>query len=139
VSEISLNEWLFLAHLLPFTLAARVAVQLVALPRLVDFMARCAGNRWLGRFPVNHGCYEVEQLALLADIAAWITHGQGRCLGRSLVLFWLLKPRGEPAELLIGISKGASALHSHAWIESRRGVIGDHPQLIRRFVILLRF
>jgi hypothetical protein len=105
----------------------------------MGFMARSTRNRWLGRFPVNHGCYEVAQLALLADIAARVTHGQGRCLGRSLLLFWLLKTRGEPAELLIGISKEAAALHSHAWIELNGRVIGDHPQLIRRFALLLRF
>ena len=102
-------------------------------------MARCAGNRWLGRFPLNHGCSEVANLTRLADIAARVTHGHGRCLIRSLLLFWLLKVRGEPAELLIGISKEAAALHSHAWIELRGRVIGDHPQIIGRFVILLRF
>jgi Transglutaminase-like superfamily len=137
--EISLDEWLFLAQLVPFTLAARVAVKWVALPRLMGLMARCTGNRWLGRFPVNHGGYDVAQLALLADIAARVTHGQGHCLGRSLLLFWLLRVRGEPAELLIGISKEAAALHSHAWIELKGRVIGDHSQLIRRFALLLRF
>jgi Transglutaminase-like superfamily len=139
LSEIPLSEWLFLAQLVPFTLAARVAVRLVALPRLMRFMARYTGNRWLRCFPVNHGGYEVAQLAPLADIAARITYGQGRCLGRSLLLFWLLRVRGEPAELLIGIDKEAAALHSHAWIELRRRVIGDHPQFIRRFTLLLRF
>jgi Transglutaminase-like superfamily len=139
LSEISLNEWLFLAQLVPFTLVARVAVKWVALPRLVGFMARYAGDCRIRRFPVNHGGYEVAHLARLADVAARITHGQGRCLGRSLLLFWLLKARGEPAELLIGISKEAAALHGHAWIQVRRKVIGDHPQIIRRFAILLRF
>jgi len=139
LSEIRPAEWLFLAQLVPFTLAARVAVKLVALPRLVGFMARCVGRRWLGRFPVKHGGYEVAHLTRLADIAARITHGQGRCLGRSLLLFWLLKVRGEPVELLIGISKVAAVLHSHAWIELRGRVIGDHPQMIRHFAILLRF
>jgi hypothetical protein len=139
LSKISLNESLFLAQLVPFTLAARVAVKWVALPRLVGFMARCAGNRWLGRFPLNHGCSEVANLTRLADIAARVTHGEGRCLARSLLLFWLLKARGEPAELMIGISKEANSLHGHAWIQLRRRVIGDHPQLIRRFALFLRF
>jgi hypothetical protein len=103
------------------------------------FMARYARNRWLRCFPVHHGGYEVAQLALLADIAARITYGQGRCLGRSLLLFWLLRVRGEPAELLIGINKEVAALHSHAWIELRRRVIADQPQFIRRFTLLLRF
>jgi Transglutaminase-like superfamily len=139
LSELSPNEWLFLAQLVLFILMWGVAVRLVALPHLMGFMARCVGNRWLGRFPVYHRYYEVAHLARLADMAARVTHGQGRCLGRSLLLFWLLKARGEPAELLIGISKAAGTLRSHAWIELRRRVIGDHPQIIRRFAILLRF
>jgi hypothetical protein len=88
---------------------------------------------------MNHGCYAVAHLTRLADIAARVTHGQGRCLGRSLLLFWLLKVRGEPAELLIGISKEAASLHGHAWIQLRQRVIGDHPQFIGRFTLLLRF
>jgi len=139
LSEISLSEWLFLTQLVPLTLVARVAVKLVALPRLLGFMARYTGNRWLRWFPVHHGGYEVAQLAPLADLAARITYGQGRCLGRSLLLFWLLRVRGEPAELVVGIDKEAAALHSHAWIELRRRVIGDQPQFIRRFTLLLRF
>jgi hypothetical protein len=139
LSKIPLNEWLFVAQLVPFTLAARVAVKWVALPHLMGFMARYTGSRWLRHFPVHHGGYEVAHLTRLADLAARVTHGQGRCLGRSLLLFWLLKARGEPAELLIGISKEAASLHSHAWVESRLRVIGDHPQIIGRFVILLRF
>jgi hypothetical protein len=120
-------------------MVARVAVKWVALPHLMGFMAQSTGNRWLRRFPVHHGGYEVAQLALLADIAARITYGQERCLGRSLLLFWLLRVRGEPAELLIGIDKEAANLHSHAWVELRRRVIGDQPQFIRRFTLLLRF
>jgi hypothetical protein len=123
----------------PLTLVARVAVKLVALPRLMGLMARYTGNRWLRCFPVHHGGYEVARLAPLADLAARITYGQGRCLGRSLLLFWLLRVRGEPAELLIGINKEVAALHSHAWIELRERVIGDHLQFIRRFTLLLRF
>jgi hypothetical protein len=51
----------------------------------------------------------------------------------------LLKARGKPAELLIGISKEAAALYSHAWIELRSKVIGDTPQSIGRFALLLHF
>jgi Transglutaminase-like superfamily len=139
LSEIPFNEWLFLAQLVPFAMVARVAVKWIALPHLMRFMAQSTGSRWLRHFPVNRGGYEVAHLARLADLAARITYGQGRCLGRSLLLFWLLKARGEPAELLIGISKEAAYLHGHAWIQLRQRVIGDHPQIIRRFAILLRF
>lgn len=127
LSEISPNDWLFLTQLVLFSLTVGVAVRLVALPRLIGCMARGAEHRWLGRLPLHHNGYEVARLAALADLAARVTHGQGRCLARSLLLFWLLKAHGEPAELLIGISKEAAALHSHAWIELRHRVIGDTP------------
>jgi hypothetical protein len=139
LSEISLNVWLFLAQLVPFTLAARLAVKLAALPRLVGFMARCAGNHRLRRFPINYGCYEVAQLALLADIAARLMPDHRHCLARSLLLFRLLKARGAPVALLIVISKAAASLHGHACIPLRQRVIGGHPQLLRRFAFLLRF
>lgn len=137
--EISPTDWLFLTQLALFSLTVGVAVRLVALPRLIGCMARCAENRWLGRLPLHHGWYAVAQLAALADIAARVTHGQGRCLARSLLLFWLLRARGEPAELLIGISKEAAVLYSHAWIEFRGRVLGDTPQICGRFALLLRF
>jgi hypothetical protein len=101
LSEISLDVWLFLAKLVLFTLAARVTVKSVALTRPVGFMARCAGNRGLGRFRVNHGCHEAAPLAFLAGLIAWLTPGHGRCLLRSLLLFRLLKAQREPNAAVI--------------------------------------
>jgi hypothetical protein len=139
LSEISPHDWLFLTQLVLFSLTVGPAVRVVGLPRLIAFLTRCTEHRWLGHLPLQHGWYEVAQLVTLADIAARVTHGQGRCLARSLLLFWLLKARGEPVALLIGVRKEAVALHSHAWIELRRRVIGDTPQIIGRFAIVLHF
>ena len=139
LAEISPNDWPLLTQLVFCSLTVGVAVRLVALPRLIACMARCAESRWLRCLPLQHGWYDVARLVTLADLAARVTHGQGRCLARSLLLFWLLKARGEPAELLIGISKEAAALYSHAWIELRSKVIGDTPQSIGRFALLLHF
>jgi len=58
---------------------------------------------------------------------------------RSLLLFWLLKARGEQAELLIGVRKETAALNSHAWIETRGTIIGDSAAMTGSFATLLRF
>jgi len=54
-------------------------------------------------------------------------------------MFWLLKARGEPASLLIGVRKMASTLESHAWIEAEEKVMGDSAKMTGRFVPLLRY
>src|SRR6266542_4192343 len=139
LAEFSLGEWLLLLQLTTFSLTTEIGLWLVALPRLTDLIARCAQNRWLRHFPLLHERYAVRQLTTLADLAARVTHGQERCLPRSLLLFWLCKARGEPAALLIGISKEAAALQGHAWVETQGGVIGDSVEMTRRFALLHRF
>jgi Transglutaminase-like superfamily len=48
------------------------------------------------------------------------------CLERSLVLWWLLRRRGIPAELRIGARKDAQKLEAHAWVECC-GTIVNQP------------
>jgi hypothetical protein len=59
-------------------------------------------------------------------------------LGRSLLILWLLKIRGQPAELLVGVNKEDSLFHAHAWIETEGRVIGDRPEMTGQFAVLLR-
>ncbi len=138
LAELSPGEWLLLSQLVAFSLAAGVGLRLMALPRLTAFIARCAEDRRLRRLPLLHSQYEVTRLATLADMAARVTHGQGSCLTRSLLLFWLLKARGEPVELLIGVNKETAALQAHAWIETQGRVLGDSPANTGCFATLLR-
>src|SRR5712691_6318625 len=51
-----------------------------------------------------------------------------RCLGRSLVLWFLLRRRGIDAELVIGadISRGGE-LPAHAWVEVAGEPVNDRP------------
>ncbi len=139
LAKISPSEWLILSQLILFSLAAAVVLKLVGLSRLIGFMARCAVEPWLSSFPALHGRHEIARLSDLAELATRVTHGQRRCLARSLLLFWLLKARSEPATLLIGVSKVASTLQSHAWIETEGRVMGDSLEMTRRFATFLRF
>jgi hypothetical protein len=47
------------------------------------------------------------------------------CLERSLVLWWLLRRRGLPAELRIGARKRDAQLEAHAWVELEGQVLND--------------
>ncbi len=139
LAKLSLSEYVLLPQLILFSLAATVILKRVGLSRSIGFMTRCAVEPWFSSFPVLHGRQEIARLTALADLATRATHGQRRCLPRSLLLFWLLKARGAPAKLLIGVSKVAATLESHAWIETEGRVMGDSPEMAQRFVPLLRF
>lgn len=47
------------------------------------------------------------------------------CLERSLVLWWLLRRRGIPAELRIGARKQEGRFEAHAWVELENVVLND--------------
>lgn len=138
LAELSAIEWLILFQLLPVALAWRVALQLTTLRRLTNFIARCAGNPWFKRLPMFHRRYDPARLYMLANLAAKVTFGSGLCLGRSLLMLWMLKARDQPAELLIGVNKGNDIFHAHAWIETQGRVIGDRPEITDQFAVLLR-
>ena len=139
LAELSPAELLVFFQLTAFALAARFALTFLRLSRVAEFVARGANNRFLRCLPLFQIRYEITRLTRLADYAARATRPDGPCLLRSLLLFWLLKSRGEAAELLIGVSKEASALNSHAWIETQGNIIGDSTEMTGRFAPLLRF
>jgi len=78
------------------------------------------------------------RLVTLTNLAARAIRREGPCLLRSLILFWLLKARGEEAELLIGVNKEGEDLQAHAWIETRGTTIGDGAAIITSFTTLVR-
>jgi transglutaminase superfamily protein len=47
------------------------------------------------------------------------------CLEQSLVLLWLLRRRGIPAELRIGARKESNRFQAHAWVEFDGTVLND--------------
>jgi len=139
LSDLSRGKLLVLAQFLLFALSVHVALRFLALPRLIAFVAWAANQRLLRCLPLLQNNYETEQLSLLADLAARATRPDGPCLLRSLLLFWLLKARGQQAELLIGVRKEGAVLNSHAWIESQGKIIADTIAMTGSFATLLRF
>lgn len=50
---------------------------------------------------------------------------QPNCLEQSLTLWWLLRRRGIPADLRIGVRKDAASFEAHAWVESGGTVLSE--------------
>jgi hypothetical protein len=49
------------------------------------------------------------------------------CLVSSLVLFWILREQGDPAELVIGLPHVPRSKDAHAWVEVDRVDVGPPP------------
>lgn len=139
LSKLSPGELLVFSQLLLLALIVRISLVFIALPRVTGFVAWGANQRLLRRLPLVHGHYEMTQLSCLADLAARGMRADGPCLIRSLLLFWLLKVRGEQADLFIGVRKDGAVFNSHAWIESDGIIVGDNEDGPFRFATLLRF
>lgn len=61
---------------------------------------------------------------------ARVVHGMAArlrlsCLPRSLALCRLLRERGYPAEVKIGVRREAGRLRAHAWVELRGELLGE--------------
>ena len=139
LSKLSLGELLVVFQLVLFALVLRGALAVFALPRIRAFLAYAADDRFLRCLPLFQGQYEMTQLTRLADLTARGTRANGPCLIRSLLLFWLLKTRGEQVNLLIGVRKDGPVFNSHAWIESDGKILGENEHGPLQFATLLRF
>jgi hypothetical protein len=101
--------------------------------RIIDLGSR---SSWLLRFPLFHLHYSIEHLSRLADMASSVCP-RNRCLVRSMVLLWLLRTRGESAEVVLGVRKRAGVFEAHAWTVTERGPVGDQPEAIADFETLM--
>lgn len=68
-----------------------------------------------------------RRIARLVAMAACRGPYRATCLRQSLALWWLLRRRGIPAELRIGVRKDGDALLAHAWVEQEGAPLGQGP------------
>lgn len=139
LADLSLRDWLLLPPFVLSALALVVAAKLAPLPNLIRFLDQSARQPWIARLPIVSRLRNQDELIRLTGLAARIVQGPGCCLSRSLLRFWLLRARQEPAELLIGVAKDGNGLHSHAWIEQRGLAFGAAHESSQTFVPMLRF
>ncbi len=109
---------------------------------LVDLALRLFGLRRTRRFllrgmqpPRSQACspatlIDAQRLAALASMVGGRTITRASCLRQALVVEQRLRRRGLPAELRIGVRKGAGAtFDAHAWVELDNIALGQ-PFLI---------
>ncbi len=75
--------------------------------------------------------------ALCVSKVVTIAAGRGpfraSCLGRSLLLWWLLKRDGIETILRVGVHRENGTLHAHAWVEYRGRPLNDADDIALRF------
>jgi hypothetical protein len=108
-------------QLTALALCLRAAVGAVPLDRLA------AVADGLGQHPrlLGGGNLSPQRLVELTDLVARVTGRRTRCLVRSLLLFALLRARGDDVALVTGVARRGSGLEGHAWIERGSEVVGE--------------
>jgi hypothetical protein len=64
----------------------------------------------------RHSLVDVERAAGLVERVSRFYPFEATCLRKSLVLWWLLKRRGVPARLRLGV-RTLDGFEAHAWVE----------------------
>ena len=72
------------------------------------------------------------RLGRLARIAGRYVPTNGSCLRQSLLVWWLLRRKGVPAELRIGV-RTQEGFTAHAWVEVDGQPVNDAPDVGERF------
>jgi len=107
----------------------------------VEFSVRWRGPRhWLPTASTPERRRERPSAAAQAEsIARWVDAAYRRspfrptCLTRSLVLYRLLRARGLPCELQIGVRKEDAQFEAHAWVECVGIAVNDSNDVHQRF------
>jgi hypothetical protein len=131
-----LEQWLGLA---PWERLLLLRV-LVLLPAIGAALRLLGFNRTRalleGTAPAQNACLaggptgpaaRTQPIARVVAIAARRGPYRATCLRESLALWWLLRRRGIPAELRIGVRKEGVALLAHAWVEQGGAPLGMGP------------
>jgi transglutaminase-like putative cysteine protease len=72
------------------------------------------------------------RLGRLARIAGRYVPTNGSCLRQSLLVWWLLRRKGVPAELRIGV-RTQEGFTAHAWVEVGGQPVNDAADVAERF------
>ena len=138
LANLTLVELALLLQLTALSLGLRIVLTIIALPRFTSILSRNASSPWLSRIPLFHTRLTVARLITLIDLATAVSHRDGRCLPRSLLLFWLLCARRESVELCLGVRENMATLEGHAWVEKGGVVLGDTLSFTNRYALILR-
>jgi hypothetical protein len=135
IRKLSLCDAMVLTQLVGCASGVALALKLVGWQRLSQWIIARSHGRMLRHLPVFHLSYTIGQLVGLVEMASSI-FPRNRCLVRSMLMLWLLRTRGERAEVVLGVRKRAGAFEAHAWTRSEAGIIGEPPEAIASFAVM---
>lgn len=138
LADLTFVELTLLLQLIALSLGLRFALSAMPLHRLTSLLSRTATHPLLGQIPPLHIRYPTDRLLALTELATAVSHRNGHCLPRSLLLFWLLRARHRSVSVCLGVSKSLTALEGHAWVEQDGVVLGDAVSFIDRYTPVLR-
>ena len=119
-----------LAFLLPMVGCAMRLLRFAGTYRLLSRLGRPAPNRY------GEGVdflAVAQRLAWLVGIVSRNGPYRATCLRQSLLLWALLRRRGIPADLRIGVGKDSELLRAHAWLELGGEIVNDAPTVTNEF------
>jgi hypothetical protein len=127
--SLDLDQW----RTLLVSLVLLPAIQLALRVRGFTWTARVLAARSDAPARPPDGTYARRAAEAVAIVGGRRLVG-ARCLGRSLLLWFLLRRRGTDAELVIGADAvQAGSLPAHAWVEVDGVPVNDVPEVRQRF------
>jgi len=121
---LSRNDWLVLAGAIGLLPAASVGLRLVGLRGLLAVIEALASAR---RPSVTYDPDAAARAARLVETAARYCLPRPTCLAKALVVFSLLRRRGLPVDLVIGVTKARGPLEGHAWVRLGGAIVVGNP------------
>jgi len=124
VARLPRDDWALLALALVLLPPVSVGLRLVGLRRALALVEALS--------PARRRCAEDDprgapRTAWLVEVAARCWRPRPTCLAKALVVLSLLKRRGLPAQLVVGVTKARGPLEGHAWVELGGAVVGADP------------
>jgi Transglutaminase-like superfamily len=135
LGRLSMRDFIVLSQLVGCSCAVAIALRFIGWQRLSQSILLRSRGQWARRFPAFHLNYQIDQLIPLVDMSTAIFPGN-RCLVRSMMMLWLLRTRGEPAEVVLGVRKRAGNFEAHAWTLSARGPVGESAAALADFAVM---
>jgi hypothetical protein len=123
----------------------RIAAAAVVVLPVLHFTARVGGLRSIRRLlrvgavtadrpdAVAVGKHLATPIGVTAD---HIRLDQRSCVARATFLWWLLRRRAIPAEVVIGSHRVDGRFEAHAWVEVDGQPVDDTPDVRERFAVL---
>jgi hypothetical protein len=107
--------------------ATRASLKLLGFRRSIAITKRIAA-----RFSTAERAGSAEEAARTVAMAAALFPGRAVCLEQSIALYLVLRRRGFPAQLRIGVQP--YPFRAHAWVELDQRPIFENEDTVQKFV-----